>query len=173
MFWETCLRYQTYQVLPFQVEIDTRAYIDVRVPSIHQLSPGQGITTFVFHQISFLVCLWRQIWKRCLVTLYEPKIENIFQTSVRVWCCTLGGIPKSRTFCLACFDLSKFRKSAPMFRNLLHFRESECVDVVYIDIILTSMIPTGFHEGRVSAFPVPYSFSVSSMVYKVSWMASS
>ncbi len=29
---------------------------------------------------------------------------------------TLDGIPKSGTFCSACFDLSKFRKSAPMFR---------------------------------------------------------
>ncbi len=38
---------------------------------------------------------------------------------------TLGGIPKTGTFCLACFDLSKFRKSAPMFRKYAELGQSK------------------------------------------------
>ena len=47
----------------------------------------------------------------------------IFLTKTWMNVSTLGRIPKSGTFCLACFNLSKFRKSAPTFRNRADIRK--------------------------------------------------
>ncbi len=72
---------------------------------------------------SYLLLIWTPLFYGALLT-----------DTQRLWTALpLGGIPKSGTFCLACFDLSKFRKSAPVFQNLLHFRESECVHLEKVD----------------------------------------
>ena len=107
----------------------------LRVPAFHRaggyrcsigLKEGHFKCCAVFHQLEAMLgtckcsnewCssalhFWQNVWRM----LQQLPLDSIVFMFILVDL-TLGGIPKSGTYCSACFDLSKFRKSAPICGN--------------------------------------------------------